>query len=91
MNEKTFIKVALTYTPKNKLASKIIESLKPHDCSLCNDRKTANSVLWNSFMKAISEYNGRAELPNYNEWERGVSIEGVILINIYSVKDEIIS
>lgn len=96
MKNQHFIKVASTYSAKNKLCAQIIDRLKKLDGTLCEDKKTAISVIDRPFNETVKCYlrsGGRAMPPAYKRYDIsigvGISIEDVIIINIYKVKREI--
>jgi len=96
MEKRHFIKVASSYSPKNKLCKQIIDALEPLDGTLCEDKKTTISVIDRPFNKTVTGYlksGGKAIPPAYKRYEitSGVAIhiEDVIIIHIHAVTNEV--
>lgn len=96
MKTKHFIKVAQTYSPKNKLAEVIIKNLSILDGTLVDSKETAIRTIDTPFNSTLTTYlkaGGRAMLPNYKRYDInsgfGISIEDVIIINVFQVKQEL--
>lgn len=94
--KKHFIKVAQTYSPKNKLAEVIIKNLSILDGTLAPSKEAAIKAIDKPFMETVGTYikmGGRAALPNLSKYDIkdgvGISIEDTIIINVFEVKQEL--
>lgn len=91
---KQFIKVSSRYTTKNKLQELISNELYKLDRVLCNDGLEANKVIETAYKTALEQYKGHAkQLPLkdfvFNKTMTQYSVEDVIVLNVYTVKQEV--
>lgn len=91
---KQFIKVSSRYTTKNKLQELISNELYKLDRVLFNDGLEAKKTVESAYKTALEQYKGHAkQLPlNRFELQKTVtqySVEDVIVLNVYSVKEEV--
>lgn len=88
---KQFAKVTQRYTTKNKLQELIYKELETVDFTLYPDFKRAKKEIVKLYEKALSDYKGKASVPELKIFDKiqnvvRFDVEDVISISVFNAK-----
>lgn len=96
MESRHFLRIAQSYSPKNKLAAEIQSAIEPLDRTLFPNEASIKRLISLRFLNACQEYlegGGKARLPDYKEYETsngfGIHISDCMIFHADAVADEL--